>query len=344
MLSLQPDLAGLRRPPLRKTKLGAFCAAWVLLSISATVTGHSQIQPSSPTSNPIKAEELQLYANARPYPDQPSEQLKKTVHELRDLTPSSSQDQLPGILAKTAAEADELLHKLPDLISDEAVSEIQWSVPHSDVAGCIGDGCEQYSTGRRAEKNQKFSYIILAHRNQYGQLQLDEYRAGRNGKPIPGGSAGPRFQGFIETWLVFSSLNQAESRFRYLGAEKTDGHDTFVVGFEQIPGEVIYPGQYQSQQHSVPMLLQGIAWIDQSDFRIVRLRTDLLAPLPQVNLQAQTSNIMFGPVNVAGSELWLPATVDIAMQAEGQFLQEKHRYSQYRLYQAKSRIILPSDN
>ena len=43
------------------------------------------------------------------------------------------------------------------------------------------------------------------------------------------------------------------------------------------------------------MLLQGIAWIDQSDFRIVRLRTDLLAPQPEIQVQRQTASILFGP-------------------------------------------------
>ena len=94
------------------------------------------------------------------------------------------------------------------------------------------------------------------------------------------------------------------------------------------------------------MLLQGIAWIDQSDFRIVRLRTDILAPQPQVNFQKQTSNIVFGPVHIAtlDSELWLPWAVDVQMEAEGQFTQEQHQYSKYRLYQAKSRIILSPNN
>ena len=94
------------------------------------------------------------------------------------------------------------------------------------------------------------------------------------------------------------------------------------------------------------MLLQGIAWIDQTDFRIVRLRTDLLAPQPEIALQEQTSNIRFGPVRIAAldSELWLPQAVDVAMRANGQFLRERHRYSRYRLYQAKSKIIFSPSN
>jgi len=90
------------------------------------------------------------------------------------------------------------------------------------------------------------------------------------------------------------------------------------------------------------MLLQGIAWIDQTDFRIVRLRTDLLAPQPEIEYQKQTANIVFGPAHIAALDLvlWLPQAVDAEMEASGQYLQEQHLYSKYRLYQSKSKIIL----
>ena len=125
-----------------------------------------------------------------------------------------------------------------------------------------------------------------------------------------------------------------------------DGYNTFVMGFAQIPSSIEYPGQILTSRGSIPMLLQGIAWIDQLDFRIVRLRTDLLAPQPQVDFQKQTSNIVFGPVHIVtlNSELWLPRAVDVEMEAEGEFLQEQHQYSRYRLYQAKSKIILSPSN
>jgi len=94
------------------------------------------------------------------------------------------------------------------------------------------------------------------------------------------------------------------------------------------------------------MLFQGIAWIDQSDFSIVRLRTDLLAPQPRISLDRQTANILFGPVHIAtlDSTLWLPQTVRVEMEGRGQLFQEQHKYSRYWLYQAKSKIIaLPAN-
>ena len=97
---------------------------------------------------------------------------------------------------------------------------------------------------------------------------------------------------------------------------------------------------------SFPMLLQGIAWIDESDFLIVRLRTDLLAPMPLIQVERQTSNIQFGPVRIpdVAMELWLPKAVNLEMEVRGQVVREEHKYSKYRLFQAKSRIILSPDN
>ena len=45
-------------------------------------------------------------------------------------------------------------------------------------------------------------------------------------------------------------------------------------------------------------------------------------------------------MKLADTELWLPEAVDVEMEADGQYLQEQHQYSNYRLYQAKSRIVL----
>jgi hypothetical protein len=50
-----------------------------------------------------------------------------------------------------------------------------------------------------------------------------------------------------------------ESRFRQLGQQKTDGHNTFVIGFAQIPGSIELPGKILTGKGSVPVLLQGIA-------------------------------------------------------------------------------------
>jgi hypothetical protein len=88
-------------------------------------------------------------------------------------------------------------------------------------------------------------------------------------------------------------------------------------------------------------LLQGIAWIDQSAVSIVGLRSDLLAPRSEINIQRQTAKIVFGPVKIASLEsvLWEPQAASLEMETGGQLFHEEHRYSKYRLFHAKSRVV-----
>ena len=317
----------------------------LFLAVGAALAASSQTQPPASQSNDdLKTEAEKLYADAHPYMDEPLSELKKMVHEATGLKPDPSQKQLPDLLAKVGAKADELLQKVPDLISDEAVSYAQWTMSPGMTPGCVGPGC--FTSGASSQWDQTFHYLVLTHPVQDGRLALQEYRTNRTGKPVTQGFGAPNFQGFISAWIVFSSLNQVESRFRYLGQQQTDGRNTYVIGFAQILGSTESPARIQADRGSIPMLLQGIAWIDQSDFRIVGLRTDLLAPQPEIQVQKQTANILFGPVNIArlDSVLWLPLAVNLEMESRGQVFHEEHRYSKYRLYQAKSRIILSPSN
>ena len=78
----------------------------LLLTIGAALTAFPQVRQSpSKSDGKIKAEEAKLYADARPYMDEPLPRLKKMVHELGGLEPAPSQEQLSGLLAKSRGES-----------------------------------------------------------------------------------------------------------------------------------------------------------------------------------------------------------------------------------------------
>ncbi len=318
----------------------------LLLTVGAGLCARPQTpQSPSPSADQVKMEERKFYADVHPYLDESFPKLRKMVPDLQSLKPASGQDQLANLLAAVGTKSDELLNKVPNLISDERVDQTQWTEPRDGNPGCFGLACPANINGafkKQSEKQQTFNFIILNHPAQGGRPMLEEYRISRDGKPHPEATDAPQFRGFVSTWIVFSPLNQKESSFRYLGEQKIDGRNAFVIAFAQIPGSVAYPGRILTEKESIPMLLQGVVWVDPSDFRILRLRTDILAPQPEIDLEKQSVNIRFGRARIAkiDSELWLPQEVDAEMQARGRLVQERHHYSRYRLYQAKSRIIL----
>ncbi len=67
------------------------------------------------------------------------------------------------------------------------------------------------------------------------------------------------------------------------------------------------------------MLIQGIAWVDKSDFQIIRMRTDLLAPRTEIGLDRQTTEVTFDRVQLpdVATPLWLPSDVQLNIQFAG---------------------------
>ena len=120
-----------------------------------------------------------------------------------------------------------------------------------------------------------------------------------------------------------------------------DGHRTLVLAFAQKPELALLPATFQYQGKTAHMFLQGIAWVDPSDFLILRLRTDLLAPVPEVSLHRWTADIQFGLTRIEQTPLplQLPRKVTVITTIGASTIEEIHEYSGYRLFRAQSRIV-----
>ncbi|MGA8273863.1 MAG: hypothetical protein WB919_20030 [Candidatus Sulfotelmatobacter sp.] len=308
---------------------------------------HPRPEVQSTPSAAVPAE----IVNASNFVTSPLEELRRTVPDLRGLKETENQYTLASLLDKVGEKIVDLSLRMPNLISNEEVLESQ--------AG-----------GKPTREN--FSYLILARRTTDARV-MDEFRVDlesgktlETGKWKPGDTVPqndqsqddlphvsqkasarktggpPLAQGFAAFWLTFYPTNRAEANFRILGQEKIDRHQTIAIAFAQIPGSVRLPGELRFKDKSVPVYYQGVAWVDASDFRIVRLRTDLLQSF-DLPVNQLTTNIQFAETPAAGfsSSFWLPLEVDVTVQMNGVMFHDKHIYSKYRSFQAHSRILIP---
>jgi hypothetical protein len=181
-----------------------------------------------------------------------------------------------------------------------------------------------------------FDYIIHANKDADGTTTLEESRTGNGSSVTPD----PTGIGFAPLWLIFAAGNRSESNFHYLGTQKVEGHATYVITFAQVPAQVRKPSLLATATDTIPLLYQGVAWIDVNDFQILRLRTDLLAPLPQLGLDRVTSTIEYAQVRIPdlAEPLWLPQRVELLWQTNGQEDGEIHRYSRYQLFRATIKL------
>jgi len=278
-----------------------------------------------------------IWANARTYVDLPVKEIQAKVEELQGLEPESSQDGLSSLLERVGESSIDLLHHTPNVASREEQITDQRRVSQISQ-GAMGSPL----MGTPTRDRQEFGYLLLSH-TMDGVVELREYRTDKNGQPLESSRSrnGQMTEGFASEWLRLLPGNRHESRFRYLGRQEVDKRKTLVLAFAQIPEEVKSPGRFSFDGIQVSVLVQGLVWVDASNFHIVKMREDLLAPRPDVYLKEVTTRIRFAevPMEKAGTSLWLPVEAAISWNCKGVAVEQRHIYSDYRLYAVRTKII-----
>jgi hypothetical protein len=162
-------------------------------------------------------------AQAHPYLEEPFKQLVKRIPELKGMRSAASLQALPMILEGTGKKVDEFFDNLVDLIAQEEIKQERWS-----KSEMIRD-----------------NYLILRHGNR-SHANIDEFRMDEKGNRLDQVGLDKGFfatSGFALSCVHFSRGFQWDSRFRYLGDQKTDGRDTYVVGSAQLPGLARLPAR-----------------------------------------------------------------------------------------------------
>lgn len=301
--------------------------------------------------------QLESYRNVKSYVDRSVAELMTTVPELEGLKPVASKGQgekaLKTILDRVGKNVQEFFARFPDTTSHE----------HIAMERLGPDGKVEYS------REETFRYMAVARTGQ-GVSTLEEYRTGKAGQPVqPTGLAQGLVvtKGFASAVIYFAPELRSEAFFRYLGRQNLGGKDTDVVAFAQRPGLAQVPVRVNGEGRTANLLVQGLAWIDPGNYEIVRMRTDLLAPCPDVGLMGETTAITFGDVRFPEklkTVLSLPREVTVTINWVGKVYTEKifnyastngpavmttvheehrifrnvHRYSDYKLFGSKSKL------
>jgi VWFA-related protein len=280
-------------------------------------------KPSTESAAPADTSD---YANAHPYIDLPMAQLVERIPELRTLQSAPDEQDLPVILQKLGRSMDEFVREIGDLIAHEDVTQEKLN-----AKGNV-----------RGKERVQDNYLILHH--GYALAASSEYRMDDKGNRL--GAIGLEkgyvvTAGFALSCIPFSTVAQPQSRFRYLGEEKMDSRETYVLGFAQQPGEAtFFTAMKRTGEADVNMLTQGILWVDKNSFQIIRMRSDLLAPGNEIRLDQLTTEVAFGEVQLQDvpNPLWLPRDVDVSMEIDKQKFHNLHHYTNYRRYRVSVKI------
>jgi len=314
-----------------RTRQGFYSRPWPVEKFAAEAKrlgGAGDTSPDSARAEGGASGPEPDYANAHAYVEMPRAQLVERVPESKSLQPAEDQQELPMILQKVGERMDDFVHNIGDLIARENLTQ-----ERLNADGKI-----------KAKQHVKVNYLILHHGYEWGANA--EYRMDDKGNRLgPIGLA----QGYLVTsghalsCIQFSSAAQlqAQARFRYLGNGTLGSRETYVLAFAQRPGEVSFSTVMAGTgTKEVDMVTQGILWVDKSNFQILRMRSDLLAPNPDILLEQMTTDVTFDEVRLQDvpNPLWLPSEADVFIEIGGQKYRNMHHYEDYRRYRVSVKI------
>ena len=260
------------------------------------------------------------YGKGKSKGDQALDYLHHPPLDVEGLQPASDQAQLDPILSAVG----------------KAVAESFVNFPNTSSLELIHQEKLQRKQKTPDTLDQKFRYLCFAPVLSWGP-GFNEYRTDLGGRQTTPAGLGDGFMltsGFAAAALVFHPQYQSQAEFRYLGRQKIDGRDTFLVAFAQQPAKAQFTGAFKSGDTFVTTFSQGLAWIDSKTYQITRLRSDLLKPVQELKLQRETTEIAYGEVHFKDKStgIWVPQQVTVTVDWNGKHLRNQHRYSEFKLF------------
>jgi tetratricopeptide (TPR) repeat protein len=307
-----------------------------LLATRKTATPPEFAEPSIQ----LTPSEIEIYKGAQTLIDWTPRQ----VHDcpfLHKLRPAGSQDQLPMVLERVGETATRLFHNFSEIACDEELSsETELApAPAPDGGRVFSDPITSRSEDRTY---RKFRYIIIP-RPVGDSLAFEEYRTDLKGNLLEAPRRGNPIMitaNHTSAWLYLSPDDQHVSRFRHFGIQTIRNRECHVVGFAQKPERTRNAGELDIAGRRDVLLVQGVAWIDSQTYQVLRIKTWLLAPRPDIGLDELNSTVDFYPVRPSGFEgvLWLPRDVTVESYYLGMGFHNTHHYSNFKLFRVGTAI------
>jgi hypothetical protein len=230
-----------------------------------------------------------------------------------------SQCPLTQILHETSARASELVQNLERFSATEEVNETEFG----------RNGKPHKST------KELYSYVAEIEKGQSGSFRVEEYRSGRTQEE---GSPSLSDTGTAAFGLIFLPSVIGNFEVRCEGRTEYQGVAAWQLHFEERPGAVKSFHSIRIKNSRYLLRLKGRAWIAADSYEVLRIQTDLVAPVREINLQLEHLDITYGPVDFGTRQLqlWLPQRASMHISFQGHHYQRLHSFSRFQLFMVNS--------
>lgn len=243
--------------------------------------------------------------------------------------PPDVDEKVPAVEMGAACPLDEALQK-----TGERLVELMHDVNRFTATEWVTDQTiNKWGVASSPEK-RKFSYVVSIEEIRPGMLSVDEYRdAGGASTQMPDGVITSGLPALV---LIFHPFYAGNYDMTCEGLGKWNGSAAWQVHFRQRADKPIAIRGFRVGVFGplYPAALRGRAWISADNYQIVRLETDLVAPMPQVKMVAEHTAIEYGAVKFQKENvnLWLPHSAEVYFDWQGQRVHRRHSFDNYMLF------------
>jgi cytochrome c-type biogenesis protein CcmH/NrfG len=245
----------------------------------------------------------------------------------------------PGGGALQGCRLDEVLPKIERRVQEFVENVQRFTATESLVLESFG-GTGQVA---RSERRQ-YDYVVSIEGSIPGMLQVNEFQNSRS----PSETSGREFvtKGLPALVLIFHAYYAGDFSMECEGLTSLNGKLAWQIRFQQREDK---PSRIRSYSlgttgRAYQLNLKGRAWFTAGNHQILRLETDLIKPIREIQLAVDHTSAEYGPVHFRsrGIDIWLPQAADLICQRKGKRRHERITFSDYFLFAVDNKQELAS--
>lgn len=180
--------------------------------------------------------------------------------------------------------------------------------------------------------SRKFNYVVTVKQNRVGTFLLEEYRDGASGPD--------QFPAHVATLglpalaLVFHPELASDFNFNCEGLGELGQQPAWQVHFAQRQDRPVRMRAYVVNGRVFDVRMEGRAWIDPGSFQVMRMETELMAPIPQIELTGEHIAVEYEQVQFRTQkiQIWLPRQGELYVERRGHRYYRKHTFSDFEVF------------
>jgi tetratricopeptide (TPR) repeat protein len=239
------------------------------------------------------------------------------VDEVRPTVDANVTCSLPDVLKQTSERAAAVLSNLEKIGAKEII----------DLYDMDPQG------GAKLRTSHTFDYVVgFKHAREKRYMFVEESRLGRvDSDPLV---TRTYTHGLTALVLVFHPYYIDDFDMACEGLGQWRGEPAWIVTFRQRPDKPSRLHSYTIQQNQFPVDLKGRAWIAANSYQFLRIETDMMKPVPEIELRREHLVVEYKPVDFPNQKLrlWLPSTAQVHMQRRGRRMRLDHSFSDFMLF------------